>query len=234
MAGKYDIVLANGCSFVQGSALGGKALPAFPVEDVPGRFSQLVAEKFNAIEVNIASGGAGNDKIFRTTMEWVDSNLDKLNSSKVLFCLGLTFPQRNEIYLNKANDYVKFNTYEIGKVTERLADFLDADVAKEVVELSKYWLVESYNEDERLKQHSRLLRALLSYIKEKAPLSDVFIFNSLGNYPSAIRTELKLDDTFNPNWNEYLKKKNLKSKEEWHPLEEAHLDMANYIIKKYE
>lgn len=230
---KYNIIFANGCSFVQGSSLGGNDLPSEPVKDVPGRFSKIVADHFGADEVNLASGGAGNDKIFRTTMEWIDQNEDMLQFVNVLFCFGVTYPQRSEIFMNKPQRYVKLNIYSDDSIAERISKDVKIMTNEEVIELAKLWLVESYNEDERIKQHARLMKGMVAYIQKKAPSSDIFMFNSLGDYPDWFRKDLELDPKFYPSWTNYIQDHELQSKKTWHPQEPAHEDMANYIIEKY-
>lgn len=230
---KYNIVFANGCSFVQGSSLGGNNLPSLPVEEVPGRFSQIVANHFNAEEVNLAAGGAGNDKIFRTTMDWIDENEDLLQFSNVLFCFGLTYPQRSEIYMNKTGQYTKLNIYSHDNIAERISKETEVMTNEQVLELAQLWLVESYNEDERIKQHTKLMKAMLAYIEKKAPTSDVYVFNSLGIYPDNVRKDLGFDEKFNPNWSEYVQKSKFEGQTNWHPQEAAHQDMANHIIELY-
>ena len=43
---KYKTLMANGCSFVQGSGLS-DSLPNFPVKNVEGRFSDILSKKLN-------------------------------------------------------------------------------------------------------------------------------------------------------------------------------------------
>ena len=234
MGSKFDIVFANGCSFVQGSGLNHESLPSVPLKDVPGRFSKLVAEHFNASEINLAAGGAGNDKIFRTTMEWIDNNSELAFNSKILFCFGLTYPQRSEIYLNKTGRYTKLNIYDEEVIAERVSKEAKFMTQEQVIELAQLWLVESYNEDERIKHHARLFKGMLAYLEKKSPNSEIFVFNSMGDYPEDVRTELGFDNKFNPSWSSYVDASNFEGQTFWHPQEEAHKDMANYIISKYE
>lgn len=231
---KYDIVFANGCSFVQGSALGGKNLPSEPVKDVPNRFSDLLAKHFDAEECNIAAGGSGNDKIFRTSFDWIEQNKERIEDKKILICLGLSFPQRSEIYSVSKGGYTKFNVYSDGNVAERISKeskVLDADQVKE---FARVWFTEFYDIDERIKIQYKLIKSLLAYINQEIPNYDLFIFNSLeDDYPDWFRNGLGLDDTFNPSWNSYIQKNKLNPEGMWHPLEKAHADMAKYIIQKY-
>ena len=100
----YKYLVANGCSFVQGSGLH-DLLPNWPVKNVEGRFSDVLSKKLNCQEINIAAGGAGNDKIVRTTFEWVEQNKEKLDT---LIILGLSDWARKEIWVNEKNMYDKF------------------------------------------------------------------------------------------------------------------------------
>ena len=230
----YDIVFANGCSFVQGSALGGRNLPSEPVKNVPNRFSDLVAKHFNAEECNIAAGGSGNDKIFRTTFDWIEQNKERIQDKRVLICLGLSFPQRSEIYSVSKGGYTKFNVYEDGRLAERISKESKVLDEEQVKQFARVWFMEFYDVDERIKAQYKLIKTLLAYIKQEVPNYELFIFNSLEDeYPDWFRDGLGLDNTFNPSWDNYIQKNKLNPEGFWHPLEEAHVDMAKYIIEKY-
>ena len=46
---KFDIIFANGCSYVQGCGLNGDSLPSIAVKNVKNRFSELnnLLEKYS-------------------------------------------------------------------------------------------------------------------------------------------------------------------------------------------
>lgn len=231
---KYDIIFGNGCSFVQGSALGGRSLPSEPVKVVPNRFTDLVANHFNAEEANIAAGGSGNDKIFRTTFDWIEENKHRVQDKKLLICIGLSFPQRQEIYSVSKGGYTKFNVYKDGQIAERVSKESKVLDKAEVERFARVWFMEFFDTNERIKAQYKLIKTLLAYINQEIPNYDLFIFNSLEDeYPDWFRDGLGLDPKFNPSWNNYIKTNNLNPPGMWHPVEDAHADMAKYIIEKY-
>jgi hypothetical protein len=237
--GKYDIIFGNGCSFVQGSEVNNLDLPSHPVESNPGRFTDVLAKYFNAEEVNIAAGGAGNDKIFRTTFDWVENNLETLKSKRILYCLGLTFPQRKEVYVNSVGDFVKFNIYKNDSIAERISKQGIGISEEQMQEFHTVYLSEFYNDDQRIMEHYRLFTSLLAYISSSIPNCDFFIFNSLFNeFPDWFREKLNLDKKFTPAWNRVLEVAQNKTGIKYiqpggHPNKQAHKEMAKYIIERY-
>lgn len=231
---KFDLILTNGCSFVQGNSLGGKNLPSKPVKKVPNRFSELVAEHFNAEEVNLSAGGSGNDRIFRTTFDWVESNKSRLVEKNLLICLGLSSPYRSEFFSASKQDYFKLNINSQGIISERLSKESKTLNKEDVENFSKVWFGEFFDIDERIKSHFRLFKSLIAFLNQEIPNHRLFIFNSLDNsYPEWFRNGLGLDKKLYPSWDAYIREHNLNPEGMWHPLETAHKEMAEYIIKKY-
>ena len=229
----FDIVFANGCSYTQGSSLGGKNLSAHPVAHVPGRFSERVAKHFDADHYNIAAGGAGQDKIFRTTIDWIELNKDILENKQVLFILGLSEPARSEMYVNSIGDYSKFNLYNYDSIVQRISVDSNSITKEEIEDFAKLYLTEFFNDEERIKLQHKLIKALIAYINIHVPNNEIFIFNSLGKFPDWFKEDLKLDDTFKPSWDSYIVNFKLNPPGVGHPREAAHMDMADYIILKY-
>ena len=147
--------MANGCSFVQGSGLS-DSLPNFPVKNVEGRFSDILSKKLNCYEINIAAGGSGNDKIVRTTFEWVEQNKEK---SDTLIVLGLSYWARKEIWVNEKNQYDKFKSVQ--------RDFYYNEFVKKHL-----------NYEQEMINLKRNLTMLDAYIKQVNPTMDLLIFGS--------------------------------------------------------
>ena len=235
-----------GCSFVQGSELGpdNKHLPNHPVLKVPGRFSEIVADHFNAKHINLAQGGAGQNRIFRSTVDWL--NGDSFNpKDRILFLIGLSFPLRTEVWVNRVKMYEKWNIYNEDNFVERvtvssgvLKDSSEEKIKafkKDYNKFKRFYLEHIQNEEESIIESYRLMTALRSFIKDKAPNSDIFMFSALGdNFPEYVRKDLKLDKNYFPSWSRYIKDNNLMDPCCWHPKEAAHLELANYIIKRYD
>lgn len=230
---RYSKVFAMGCSFVQGSELGPNRtpLPQSPVKHVQGRFSQILAEHFDAEEVNLAQGGAGQDRIFRSTFDWVNS--PNFNSDeRILFVLGLSSPLRSEMWNNTKNRYVKFNLYN----TDNFADLLGKDIiSSEAISEDSYQQARRLyyefciNEEQMIIDQYRLLTSLKHFIKHKSPNSDIFIFNSLGEFPEWFRDGLGMDSKYFPSWDTWINRNGYLDRNISHPNEKAHQELAEYI-----
>ena len=252
-----DRVFAMGCSFVQGSELGpdNRNLPNYPIQYVPGRFSRLVADHFGASHINLAQGGAGQSRIFRTTVDWLNGkNLfyppdvsNKLISKqvarfnpkdKMLFIIGLSIPLRQEIWVNRKQAYEKWNVYSESEIVQRATNSLDLsgeEFEKDYNKFIRMYMKGIHNEEESIRETYRYISALLSMIRDRSPNSKIFIFNSLGdNLPEYVIRGLNLDNKYLPSWEKYAYKNQLMDMDFSHPKELAHKELAEHIIKKYE
>ena len=88
---KYKTLVANGCSFVIGLCLDYR-----PKQ----RFSKLLSNKLECEEYNIAKSGGSNDRIIRTSFDWVDLNRGR---EDVLIVFGLTGYARMDVWINEWN-----------------------------------------------------------------------------------------------------------------------------------
>ena len=70
---KYDYLVVNGCSFTNG--LGCENL-------MSDRFSKLLSDKLDCIEVNISLNGGSNDRIIRTTYNYIKKITGDFKSKK--------------------------------------------------------------------------------------------------------------------------------------------------------
>lgn len=224
-----------GCSFVQGSELGpnNSPLPSKPVQNVPGRFSQVIAEYYNAEEINLAQGGAGQDRIFRSTFDWIESsNLD--SNESILFILGLSSPLRTEIWNNFKSDYSKLNLYSI----DNFSELLGMDIIKrnnisvsDYEQVRKLYFEFCINEEQMIRDQYRLMLSLKAFIKLKSPSSSIFIFNSLGEFPEWFRKGLGMDNRYSPSWDLWINRNGFQDSNISHPNESAHKELAEYIIE---
>ena len=80
-------VYSNGCSYTEGCGLDN------PEKE---RYSKFLADKFGAEDINQSEGGCSNQRISRTTFDWISENKDKLKDT--LFVIQLSYPVRNEIW----------------------------------------------------------------------------------------------------------------------------------------
>ena len=83
----------NGCSYSAGHGL---------ENEVEERYSKFLADKFGAEDINESEGGGSNQRIFRTTYDWISKNARKPNKLKdTVFVIQLTYPVRNEIWVDR-------------------------------------------------------------------------------------------------------------------------------------
>jgi len=83
-------VYSNGCSYTEGCGLDN------PEKE---RYSKFLADKFGAEDINQSEGGGSNQRIFRTTYDWISENQNKLKDT--FFVLQLSYPVRNEIWVSR-------------------------------------------------------------------------------------------------------------------------------------
>jgi len=202
----YKYLVANGCSFVQGSGLH-EPLPNWPVKNVEGRFSDVLSKKLNCQEINIAAGGAGNDKIVRTTFEWVEQNKEKLDT---LIILGLSYWARKEIWVNEKNMYDKF------KLVQR--DFYYNEFVKKHL-----------NYEQEMINLKRNLTMLDAYIKQVNPTVDLLIFGSfeIDNLVLDSFNSFKFNSK-NKCWGQIVEKNRMYTID-GHPNKEAHKLIADEL-----
>ena len=82
---KYKYLFANGCSFVLGRSTGtidtGDDNAYVSMEH---RFSAILAKKLGCLDVNLGQGNGSNNRIVRSTYEWVQKNSDKCKDTLVV------------------------------------------------------------------------------------------------------------------------------------------------------
>jgi hypothetical protein len=83
---RYKQLVSNGCSFVYDCH-----------EMINFNFTKPLAKKLKCFYKNLALGGASNQRMFRTTFDWIEKN--KSSVSETLFIIGLTETSRTEVFL---------------------------------------------------------------------------------------------------------------------------------------
>ena len=218
---KYKYLVVNGCSFVDGGPMLSDYELEYPKStryseltsgersdfNKTHRFSKLLSDRLGCEEINIAELGGSNDRIFRTTFDWVADNKEKVN--KTLFVCGLTSILRRDLYSLYEDRYI-----------------VNSSVIKSAYKCSQHATTKSEAEQwykfelNYLQKESELLKKLLRdcilfdcYIKGLS--SNVIFFNSLDEYEvyrRTFRNQTTLDDqggVFDENIN-FLKFKNEK------------------------
>lgn len=230
---KYDLLCVNGCSFTYGTGI----FPRGEIESL--RFSRLLSDELNCEEYNISKAGGSNQRIIRTTFNYLN-NFHK--DDNILFIIGLTGWARDEVYFNLDEQFYQmyFHPNKIKSkslFSKRLPfDLYDVtfDEGKRFLEVfCKYF----QNEEVFLERHIRELIMLQSHIKQVLPNSDMIVFNSLlYNVSDKMKRNFnwfEFDDA--ENWIKYCIKNKIKG-DNTHPSAEAHKlitkDLKGYIDEK--
>ena len=85
-------LVSNGCSFTEGTGLvpspPGQYSVAINLEDIkfektvkPYRYSGILSKKLGIEDINLSRGGASNERIFGTTIDWIEENIEKCNDT---------------------------------------------------------------------------------------------------------------------------------------------------------
>jgi len=115
------MLLSNGCSFTEGYAL----------STLNSNWPSRLSNSLNCNVVNLALGGAGNDRIYRTTIEYLN-----VNPSPDLVVIGWAALNRNELS-HKSGLYLRLGADILADTTQ-----LNQDLSH----LHKIWLTDLYNQ----------------------------------------------------------------------------------------
>jgi len=232
---KFKYLVANGCSFTGGGCM-------YPIEDNwksqsdrtdgqnRNRFSKKLADKLNLKEINIAQGGGSNDRMFRTTFDWIENNKEKVKDT--LFVIGLTNILRRDLWSNYKNDYI-----------------ISSEIHQDISYIARDC---NTTEDEVRQWRNFELKYLIDEDEiEKKIIRDCVLFNSLvdGNmvffnalrHCNVVRSDLKFlklksEKYEGYNWTDYIASEDIAWQgghpEELHHHEMAHL-LYEYINEKF-
>jgi hypothetical protein len=106
-------LVSNGCSFTEGVGLvPGRPLrkgdAIFGEKVKPYRYSGILSKKLGIEDINLSRGGAPNERIFGTTIDWIAKNIEKCNDT--LFVIQWSYIGR-DIH-EKVYDYLLQMEYE--------------------------------------------------------------------------------------------------------------------------
>jgi len=154
------ILYANGCSMTYGAELGGETIingigveehnPDFRKKNVwPSILGELLkVEK----TFNDAVGGAGNDRMFRTTMEWTSNYLQNNNGKDLFVIIGWSAPERTEYRINDEWRNI-------------LSHFSPTNVPQNVIDLQKFHVNEMMDERKDYTTSINYMLALQSWLQ---------------------------------------------------------------------
>ena len=142
-------IVSNGCSWMEGMGVTSQDGQGGRLQH---RLSALFAKRYSAKDINLSLQGGSNDRILRTTIDWFTKN-KTLNHNETFVLIGLTQPERTEMYYNETNSYIKIRVSDM----EYWKENFDAD-HEDMMKLCnlKYKYAHSYQDD-----YERLMRMIL-------------------------------------------------------------------------
>jgi len=215
------ILFTNGCSWTYGGGLG-LDLPEDNEKRLKSVWPYFLAQKLKIDKVvNLAEGGGSNQRIFRTTLDWLHNTYDK--KEEAIAVIQLTDPLRYEFY-----------------VTDKIDDFSnDPDkwaLVKNDCLLNGPDDKEAYNDSQIRFKNYTLIEGMYSLIRDCSALSFQFnqfkikfYFWTYEIYPDVTSYKLlKTQDfnflNFNNEW-EYQRV----SASDFHPSFAGHIQLAQLI-----
>lgn len=174
----YKYLVANGCSFVVGLGC---------TNSTEQRFSKLLSDKLECEVYNLAKNGGSNDRIIRTSFDWVREHKGKEN---VLIVFGLTGYARMDVWVNGWNEdsdvpigyrQFIFSSRKAKTGFSRKYD-LQKNLGVTVEERNKFFKIFTeyfLSEEKRMEKLKRELIMFQSYMKEQLPNSELILFSSL-------------------------------------------------------
>ena len=197
-------LVANGCSFSRHPHEPNHVRNTFSSDKdyynyvFSKNYSILLANKLGVEDVNISHYGASNDRIFRTTYDWIQENKEKVKDT--LFVIGLTNSLRKDLWSNFKQEYIISS--EIWQDLEYIAKECDTTVDK-VNKWREFEVMNLVNEDELEKNIIRQCDLFNSYVN-----GNVIFFNGLRRN-ELVHTDLNFlkfkSDTYEGyNWVDYI------------------------------
>ena len=228
---KYDNLVVNGCSFTNG--------PYDTKQKRENSFSVHLSKELGCTDINLSKPGGSNDRIIRTTYNFIEKGIDK--KSKNLFVFGLSGVGRKDIFTNYSltepeGQYYQFNFNGL-KISQnrgftRKFNLQDLGISEKTeIEFAKFYFKYFIQENNIIQHDIRQLQMLVSHIKYNNPNNDVIVFSSLlQGIPKKIKKrfnwfEFEVGET----WNDFIK---IKSEFKWagHPNTPAHQLLSQEIL----
>ena len=134
----YRVAIDNRLAVYIKGKDGDKISVDYPYRDIYNRYNygSYVKKYLKAQEyINLASGGAGNDRIVRTTIDYV-KRIKPEDYKNTFFLIGWSLPERQELFVNDKNGdkrWVRFNP------TQEFSS-LEGDLEKKFTnQIDKFW-----------------------------------------------------------------------------------------------
>jgi hypothetical protein len=218
---KIKYLVTNGCSYSAGACMYTGDDEEVKKNQNKNRFSKKLSEKLNCEEINLARPGGSNDRIFRTTFDWIQENKEKVKDT--LFIIGLTAFARVDLYDKKKNRYLPAQPFYSGESIKLIAEDLKCST-DEIWDWVNFKLNYTYDEKQAIKKVKRDCILLNNYVN-----GNIIFFNALHKVDIFINdldflTFEKIDKKYN-SWKEYV------GMEVGHPKENHHHEMAEILYK---
>ena len=229
----YNHLLVNGCSFSFGATL----------ENIEQeRYSSLLAKKLNCNVENISKLGGSNDRIFRTTFDWINKN----KYSDTLIIIGLTEIFREDIFSNNTKKYTPMS-YAYLNSKDDMKTFFNECGVNDMTEFFETNFQYFINKDEWIKKVNRNIILLNSYAKQSGVdiiFFDAMLRTSYGEnlHQSDMKTWKENKDLFKlnnvnyflfenyENWREYIKSWD-DTYDYGHPQKNHHKDLTEKLYE---
>tara|TARA_B100000686_G_scaffold354186_1_gene463112 strand:- start:1738 stop:2568 length:831 start_codon:yes stop_codon:yes gene_type:complete len=202
----YKYLLVNGCSFVHGDQIYKDDIKEGLDRKWIGnekRFSKLLSDRLDCREINLSMSGSSNDRIIRTTFEWIRRPFYNVENSPTCIVIGLTDWARFDFYSDEVNRYFPFNPFSIefkgilyklkdillpreSRLTDSYLEKINDKYFNGVVDIEKFYtfmeIFTKYLVSEKayIEKLNRDIIMLHTYCKFKN--IDLIIFNSIGDF----------------------------------------------------
>jgi hypothetical protein len=211
-------------------------------------WAKNLADKLNLNLINDSSGGGSNDRIVRTTIDYVRNlTIEQRNSTVII--IGWTLTNRNEICLTDPHNvpiWFRFNATRKFSETLTLDQTLGPEQIESIDNFHKLWLTDIFNEYERVHcyfQGAYLLSNLLEnlgiryYFFNALPVWFVFgdelaeqIQTDFGSWLSWHNNHTNIQD-IDYTMQHFVREHNYKIAPGGHPLVEGHRAWADHLLE---
>lgn len=218
---KIKYLVVNGCSYSAGACMYIDNKQQVEKQNL-NRFSKKLSEKLNCEEINLSKAGGSNDRIFRTTFDWIQENKEKVKDT--LFIVGLTGLSRADLYDKKKGRYIAAMPLSSGQDIKLMSKELKCSL-DEIWGWIRFKMNNTYDENQVIKKVKRECILLDNYVD-----GNIIFFNALDKVDIFINELdfLLFDKKFNKkynSWQEYM------GQEVGHPKEHHHHTMAEILFE---
>ena len=207
---KYKQIIASGCSFVEGCNILNSNEKWIGNQY---RMSKILADRFDAKEINVAEPGAGNQYIIDAVVNTLESLADK---QETLVIIGLSGISRISVYSNNLEDRRDLHLFDFLSNKESLPRRAELMTGRKDMDERFYNYVDFHaryffnvkNEERKLRNSVKMLAGYLDNLK-----IDYVIFNSIGDHLGTMKRRvnfLSFDNNLEEDtWANYLSSKHL-------------------------